>query len=268
MDRLLKLAGCVCFGSLIAFGLGASSPPVMHTYQKPVSSGVLMRGNVELLRIPAGEFMMGGSHGNEQPQRRVFLDAYAIGRTPVTVGQFRSYCESVGIDFKTFKTPSWGWIDNHPMVNVSWQQARDFCKWAGGDLPTEAQWEKAARGTDGREFPWGNDFDLSRLWCSKSVFGDAKLTAPVGSIPSGRSPYGCLDMVGDVWHWCLDYYVDGYYGQPDRNPKGPAHGRFRALRGGSWAFIDAQSFRCPARWQGDPVRQDDYLGFRMACPLR
>jgi formylglycine-generating enzyme required for sulfatase activity len=234
---------------------------------QPGHQKVAPRIHMDMVEIPAGEFLMGGSHGNEQPRRKVYLDAYLIGKTAITVGQYKAYCADAGIDFSKFKVPAWGWVDNHPMVNVNWRQARDFCKWAGGDLPTEAQWEKAATGVDGREYPWGNEFDPSRLQCSKSAFGDAKSTAPVGSFPGGQSPFGCLDMEGNAWQWCLDYYVDGYADQPDQNPVGPRSGRFHSLRGDGWAMVGSEAFRAHGRWQGDPARQDDYIGFRLVRPL-
>ncbi len=103
----------------------------------------------EMILSPVGEFLMGGTTAREKPMHKVFLDAYRIGRNPVTVREFKAYCADMKIDFSRFPCPRWGWIDDHPMVRVNWQEARDFCSWAGGDLPTEAQWEKAARGHRG-----------------------------------------------------------------------------------------------------------------------
>jgi formylglycine-generating enzyme required for sulfatase activity len=218
----------------------------------------------EMILIPEGEFLMGATAVRERPIRKVFLDAYRIGRNPVTVGEFKAYCAERRIDFSKFTRPRWGWVDDHPMVRVNWQEARDFCIWAGGDLPTEAQWEKAARGTDGREYPWGNDWDASCCHCSMRTLGDAKSTSPVESHPSGIGPFGCLGMAGNVWEWCLDRYADGYTGQPDRNPTGPQTGSSRVMRGGSWFYRDPKNFCCARRKDLGPQFRNYDRGFRPA----
>ena len=226
------------------------------------------KGGVEVIQIPAGEFLMGDDDQSGNKRHTVYLDAYTIGKTPVTVGQFKAYCADCGIDFSKFMRPSWGWIDDHPMVNVNWQEARDFCKWAGGELPTEAQWEKAARGTDGLKYPWGNDWDGSRLqWSSDGNAGSAKTTAPVTARPSGASPYGCLDMAGNVWQWCSDWYAPIADGRADRNPTGPGSGSLRVLRGGSWAhYIRPVFFWSAIRIYLVPSSQNNNYGFRFAGP--
>ena len=220
----------------------------------------------EMILIPAGEFLMGGMAVRERPSRKVFLDAYRIGKNPVTVEEFMAYCADEKIDFSKFPRPSWGWIDDHPMVRVNWQEARDFCIWAGGDLPTEAQWEKAARGTDGREYPWGNDWDPSCCQCSMMTLGDAKSTSPVESHSTGASPFGCLDMAGNVWEWCQDWYAEGSAGQRPHNPTGPQTGTSRVLRGGSWFFRNPKNFRCAHRKDLDPWFHNYDRGFRPASP--
>jgi len=119
---------------------------------------VSVHGNVELVYVPAGEFRMGGRAPHEgRPAHQVYLDAFLIGKNDVTVAQYQSYCDATGAKYDwSARVPYFGWHNDYPMVCVSWEEARAFCKWAGGDLPTEAQWEKAARGTDGRVYPWGN----------------------------------------------------------------------------------------------------------------
>jgi len=224
---------------------------------------------MEMILIPAGAFTMGGTTNlDEQPERLLTLDAYMIGRTPVTVHQFKGFCTETGFDFSTIEVPRWLWIDDHPIVNVTWYEARAFCKWAGGDLPTEAQWEKAARGTDSRAYPWGNDFDVSHLRCSRAKIGDSKATARVGSFPSGASPYGCLDMSGNVWEWCLDHFAARYSARAKHNPTGPRSGRDRVMRGGSWDLTNPELFRCANRFDNDPSYCQDTDGFRLVCPVK
>jgi formylglycine-generating enzyme required for sulfatase activity len=181
----------------------------------------------------------------------------------VTVAQYRRFCEATGRSMPD--APGWGWHDDHPIVNVSWDDARAYAKWAGVSLPTEAQWEKAARGTDGREYPWGNDWDASK--CVNSVGSNSPGgTKAVGSCPAGASPYGGLDMAGNVWEWCADWYGSGYYASsPGRNPAGPASGETRVLRGGSWLYGNATLFRSANRNYLIPSLRLNYLGFRCAA---
>ena len=229
------------------------------------TKGRSKRGNIEMITIPAGNFTMGSNEGtDEKPIHEVFLDSYTISKNVITVAQFKTYCSDAGVDFKKFTAPAWGWIDDHPMVNVSWDEARAYCIWAGGDLPTEAQWEKAARGTDGRTYPWGNEFDASKLW--SSVGETRKSTAPVGSFAPGASPFGCLDMAGNVYQWCLDYYDSNGYPKESnqRNPTGPGFGTSRVLRGGSWNFNYPVYFRSTNRYHFDPAIRINGFGFRLS----
>lgn len=248
---------------------GVAPPPVVvNRPASPPAPGagatrLSERGGVTLVRVPAGEFAMGSADGqsDEQPVRRVHLSEYWIGRTEVTVAQFRAYCDAAGYayDWSGLK-PSWGWVDDHPMVNVTWDEARAFCRWAGGDLPTEAQWEKAARGTDGRKYPWADAWDPDR--CVNGT-NSGNRTVPVGSRPSGASPYGCQDMAGNVWEWCLDWYGP-YEPSATRDPKGPSSSEYRVLRGGSWYSDDPGSLRSAFRNYNDPTDIRGYLGFRLS----
>jgi sulfatase modifying factor 1 len=215
----------------------------------------------EMILIPAGEFLMGSEeYEDEKPQRQVYVDAYYIYKTPVTVAQYRAFCQATKREMPDL--PVWS-KDDHPIVRVTWKNATAYTSWAGARLPTEAQWEKAARGTDGREYPWGNEWDVSK--CNNWDTGPHQ-TTPVGSYPQGASPYGVLDMAGNVWEWCADWYDENYYqSAPDRNPPGPDMGTDRVLRGGSWYVIAPDFFRCAYRRNSYPNgRRSDQYGFRCA----
>ncbi len=136
----------------------------------------------------------------------------------------------------------WGWIDNHPMAKVHWYDAAAFAKWVGGSLPTEQQWEKAARGTDGRKYPWGDTFDAAKCVCSVVV--KRLNTEPVGSLKSGASPYGCMDMAGNIWEWCVSDRED------------------YILRGGPWYSSSIGDFHAWARDICNPIDNRDG-GFRI-----
>ena len=215
----------------------------------------------EMIPIPAGEFTMGSDDrsSDEKPAHTVYMDTYEIGKYPVTVAQYRKFCTATGRAMP--KAPDWGWKNNHPIVNVSWFDAEAYCKWAGGRLPTEAEWEKAAKGTDGRTYPWGDRWDKNK--CANHAL-NLTSTAPVGSYPAGASPYGCMDMAGNVWEWCADRY-DGYYYEtsPSRNPKGSSSGNSRVLRGGGWDN-DGDGNRCTYRDGSDPDNDWNFLGFRLS----
>lgn len=233
--------------------------------------------------VPAGRFLMGSSDkdisaflkehpekkwtaeafADETPQHEVRLSGYWIYKCEVTVKQYRQFCEETGRTMPV--EPAWGWQDDYPIMNVRWDDAAAYAEWAGASLPTEAQWEKAARGTDGRLYPWGNEWDASR--CGETRLGEIH---PVGSIPTGASPYGCMDMAGNAAEWCSDYYQDNYYSQIATgswiDPKGPATGTERALRGGGWYlfYYPANLYgRSACRSKTDP-EADEGAGFRLA----
>src|SRR5262249_50320248 len=148
-----------------------------------------------LIYIPADDFTMGDADQQDNPLRTIFLEGYWIYRVPVTVAQYLRFCQET--ERAVPMMPPWGWKDHHPIVNIRWHDASAYCDWAGMALPTEAQWEKAARGTDGRKYPWGNDWEVGPNRCARARVS----TSPVGSYLKGASPYGVLDMAGNVWEW-------------------------------------------------------------------
>jgi len=198
----------------------------------------------KMVWVPAGEFSMGSDDivfWDDNTSRRIHIAApvhhvhlskgFWLGKCTVTNAQYRQYCHETGADFP--KGSDQG--DNHPVVNVTWTEAAAYCKHYGLSLPTEAQWEYAARGPEGREYPWGNEWDAKKC-CNKSNQGPGGKTFPVGSFPEAASWCAALDMAGNVWQWCKDWYSDGYRpSAPDTDPPGPGSGDVRVLRGGSWA---------------------------------
>ncbi|MGO8674083.1 MAG: formylglycine-generating enzyme family protein [Capsulimonadaceae bacterium] len=228
-----------------------------------------------MVYIPAGEFTMGSSDDRskdyfakfqdcEKPAHQVFLDGYYIYKNLVTVAMYRKYCEETGASMPS--SPPWGWDkDDYPIVNVTWYDAQAYAQWAGASLPTEAQWEKAARGTDGRIYPWGNDWNDAR--CANSV--NVRRTTPksVGSYPDGASPYGVLDMAGNVFQWCSDWFDVTYYSHSlPTDPTGPSDGKTRVLRGGPWNGNIPDFFRATFRGGYSPANSGVFYGFRCVIP--
>ena len=199
------------------------------------------------------------------PAHRVFLDAYYIGKYCVTNEQYARFAEVTGHrppDNTEWRNPEKA---NHPVTDVSWDDAVAYAEWTGCGLPTEAQWEKAARGPNGYVYPWGNGWDGSR--CRNSAGEEnADGTAPVDAYPQGVSGYGTYQQAGNVWEWCSDWYDEDYYTYPEasRNPGGPSEGSFRVNRGGSWWNGNGACFRGADRYRGVPSDRNDGLGFRLA----
>jgi sulfatase modifying factor 1 len=263
--------------------LNAAEVPLLKDTIELPSVKINPKDGAEMILIPAGEFVMGTSdeelsrlqktntgsnrdlYKNESPQHKVDLDGYYIYKTEVTVSQYKKFCEETRR--KMPEEPLWKWQDNHPIVNVSWIDAKAYADWAGGVLPTEAQWEKAARGTDGRVYPWGNDWDDKKCSNSAGAVKPGKTTA-VGSFTDGKSVYGVLDMSGNTWEWCADLYGEKYYSLTNvRNPVGPETGETRVLRGGSWIIYNPKLLRVACRGERKPGYKNDYIGFRCAQNL-
>jgi len=234
------------------------------------------------VRVPAGPFAMGVDHPratDEKPRRQIYLSAFAIDRREVSNAAFAAFVAATGhrtaaeadtaaesedgINWRQPRGPDSTADPDHPVVYVSWGDARTYCTWAGKRLPTEAEWEKSARGTDGRLWPWGSAFAAERANAWGDQDGHAEL-APTGSFPAGASPYGALDLAGNVWEWCADWYGADYYATaPAKDPQGPASGRFKVLRGGSW-INPGPVLRSINRFEILPVERSPYIGFRCA----
>jgi formylglycine-generating enzyme required for sulfatase activity len=221
-----------------------------------------------VVKVPAEEFLMGSAErepdSGEHPPHKVTLSSYLIDKTEVTWGQYAKFSKASGTPLP--EAPLWGTPDDYPVTAVTWPEAAAFCEWVGGRLPTEAEWEKAARGTDERRYPYGNEFDPDR--CNTRDGGPHR-PREVGAFPGCVSPYGVLDMSGGVWEFCHDWYQD----KPDlstataRDPKGPASGERRVIRGASWLNPDLWA-RTTFRQGTEPTWRDVLHGFRCVQEVR
>ncbi|MCP9469438.1 MAG: formylglycine-generating enzyme family protein [Nitrospira sp.] len=262
----------------------------------------------ETVLIPAGEFFMGSpddgsSFDDERPQRKVFVGSFRIHRHEVTNARYKRFTDETGHRTPSHEKPALTlWLngepfpgsEHHPVVNVSWDDALAYCRWLGMRLPTEAEWEKAARGIDGRRYPWGNEWDphlanSASYWADRTIefkdggewkafwmAGDGAriarerglngevLTLPVGSFPEGASPYGLLDMAGNVSEWVQDWYEPySYLHAPLSDPPGPDGRLLKVVRGGSW-LKPARNLRTSDRDYGSPTDRATGIGFRCA----
>jgi formylglycine-generating enzyme required for sulfatase activity len=251
----------------------SSSLPESDEEPQAGETRVREKDGMVMVYIPAGKFRMGSQDNNkdayddEKPQHEVYLDGFWIDLTPITNATYRNAVEA-GACTKPNDTTYYGnqKYANHPVVNVDWHQAQAYSKWVGGRLPSEAEWEKAARGTDGRTYPWGEGIDCKRANYKGKLFNQVCKgeTTAVGEYLEGASPYGVLDMAGNVWEWVNDWYAEDYYqNSPVKNPSGPENGQSRGLRGGSW-FNDSWSLRTAYRDSDIPEFLDDNVGFRCA----
>lgn len=226
--------------------------------------------------VPAGEFLRGSTVPTDRKdirtQKKITLDGYWIYKYEVTCEQYEKFCRATGR--KMPRVPNWGWVANLPVVNVTWEDANAYAQWAGGMLPTEAQWEKAARGADGRRYPWGNA-GIDPAHCNV-LESNVYKAGEGGKYTQDISPYGVMDMCGNVSEWCRDWYdSSAYYKGPDRNPSGPAEALTKAqnygvdpshvVRGGSWK-LGAAAVNVVRRWCYIPLFLSSDLGFRVAIP--
>ncbi|HSH02775.1 MAG TPA: formylglycine-generating enzyme family protein [Anaerolineae bacterium] len=254
--------------------------------------------------IPAGTFMMGNAagHSDEQPVHEVYLDDFSLGKTEVTNEMFAAFVAATGYqttaeqrgsafvfaDATWVVVPDAYWaaptgpdsniegLANYPVIHISWYDAHAYCQWVGGRLPTEAEWEKAARGPESFLYPWGNQFDGHNLnycdaqcnttWSDTTIDDGYPQIAPVGHYPAGASPYGALDMAGNVWEWVADWYDSQYYDHsPPDNPLGPPTANYKILRGGAWDDQPAYTRTTFRDWSA-PTNANATTSFRCAIP--
>jgi sulfatase modifying factor 1 len=225
------------------------------------------RDGAPMVLVPAGEFTMGSEQGDadEQPVHRVFLDSFYVDAFEVTNGRFAKFVAAIQNE------PPWGFADQEtpvlhaeqPVRWVNWLEATGYCLWVGKRLPTEAEWEKAARGTDGRIYPWGNEPPTS----AQAVFGlneGAETVSPIGNRELGRSPYGVHDLAGNLYEWVADWYDEAVYTtNPTITPRGPAEGTAKVQRGGSY-LNNPYRLRAAFRTKDDPTEHASNVGFRCA----
>lgn len=259
-------------------GSATQSAPAKIDNNRPQPSKFQTSTGLEMVLIRGGEFNMGSeaidAAPNERPLTRVSLSAYYLSRHLVTNAQYEQFDPS----HARRRAPSTG--NDHPVVYVSSVEATKYCQWLTARehrkfrLPTEAEWEFAARGNDNRKYPWGNydrrgdlanfaDKNTVFAWSDREIDDGYAETSPIGAFPRGASPFGIEDMAGNVWEWCLDYY-EPYKGTPRANPRGPATGQKRVYRGGSWKSRFS-SLRTTTRGSNVPGYSCNDLGFRIAC---
>lgn len=267
---------------IIAILRGTTSTPFEESTsepQDPAQSGPLPAAsevpvNEEMILISAGPFLRGTDVGgfDERPQREIFLDAFRIDRYEVTNYRYAQFASATG--HRKAGPPSRyakhvGKMrgPNQPAVYVSWDDAEAFCRWKGKRLPTEAEWEKAMRGTDGRLWPWGNSEQPHNANWAR-VNDGYEAAAPVGTFRSDVSPYGVMDGAGNVMEWVEDWYSEGYYKEsPEKNPLSPDHGVYRVLRGGGYTTTGGD-LRVTSRSKMVPDFRDETIGFRCAMTVK
>ncbi len=230
-----------------------------------------------LLLVPGGKFLAGGPVRSDEGGQtfEMELPPYYLGITAVTNAQYKRFVDATGHrppDKANYGDPIWSGKGfpaekaDHPVVCVSWDDAQAYCQWAGLRLPSELEWEKAARGTDGREYPWGKGWHASM--CRNSKNKGKETTCGVWQYPAGCSPWGHYQMAGNVWEWCVDWHDGKAY---DRYQRGeltpPQTGSSRVLRGGSWRYDAPVSFRCATRCGPQPGSRYHVNGFRLARTL-
>jgi len=237
-----------------------------------------------MVLIPEGSFPMGVPHGDrdggrdEYPRHDVFVNNFYIDKFELTNGRYLEFVKATNHRIpqnpKNATRNLWQGdtitesLIDRPVINVDWADANDYCQWAGKRLPTEAEWEKAAKGTADRRFPWGNVEPTNKHLNFNQQWIGEKTLMPVGSYELGKSPFGVYDMAGNVWEWVNDWYDAKYYEKsPAKNPTGPVSGTKRVLRGSGWEN-ETPTVRIFTRVEGDPANRNESTGFRCAMDAR
>jgi len=269
--RRTYLAALLLASLLSSLFLAAPTSAQLERLRRSKTVGQVAAVETAMMDVSAGEFIMGfdGTQAleDERPARRVWLDAFVIDQYEVTTAQ---YAQFLALEKRTVP---WQWetVDlaqhgDRPVIGVDWHDADAYCRWKGKRLPTEAEWEKAARGTDGRLYPWGNQVATKELanFALGARFSYSLVLLPVQSFDSGKSPYGLHHMAGNAYEWVQDWYGANYYETaPDRNPQGPTSGQFKVLRGGSWSDLPKYLLTY-GRFKLPPETRNSYTGFRCA----
>jgi formylglycine-generating enzyme required for sulfatase activity len=232
---------------------------------------MLGRDSAPLIWIPAGDFAMGSKSGqpDEQPIHRVDLNAFYIDKYEVTVSRYARFLQEQRPEQPFLWKQAAQRDYDKPVIGVDWYDAQEYCRWAGRRLPTEAEWEKAARGTDQRTYPWGNEAPTrAHANAGRTKWIGYETLTKVGTQSRGYSPYGVTDLAGNVWEWVADRYDEIYYAaSPLKNPQGPTTGPLRVLRGGAWNN-DAATIRATNRAAYHPGARRNDVGFRCAMDFK
>jgi formylglycine-generating enzyme required for sulfatase activity len=229
------------------------------------------KDGASLVLVPGGAYTRGSAEGDadEKPARELTMSAFFIETTPVTNAQYGKYCEATGAKqppAPDFQSDYFTAVPDGPVVMVTWTEARAYAEWAGRTLPSEAQWELAARGTASNKWPWGSDGGAAGTHFNGKGDADGYAgTSPVGSFEAGASPYGLHDMAGNVWEWTSDWYSPSYFGKaPAADPQGPGSGKERSLRGGAYSS-ELKDVRAANRYKRTPNSRRNNVGFRTAA---
>ena len=265
---------------IIVIGLALWMAGPLQAADSPQAAKLAGKDGAPMVLVPAGPFPMGVPTGDrdggrdEYPRHQVDLDAFYIDKHEVTNGRYLEFVKATG--HRTPQHPNnpartlWkdgrvsAAVAERPAVNVDWHDADAYCTWAGKRLPTEAEWEKAAKGPEDRRFPWGNVEPTAKHLNFNQQWIGEKTLMPVGSYELGKSPYGAYDMAGNVWEWVADWYDPAYYEKsPAKNPKGPGQGTDKVLRSSGWA-VETPLVRIFTRVKSDPTVRNESTGFRCA----